>query len=121
MQQELRVTENGQRLLGIELRPTPAGAEGALILPFGLALAKGASVQIDDGKSSAPFAIRTCIPAGCIAPVKFDDKAVANLRKGSALKVKVSPDGGGAESQWPISLKGFPKAFDRLNALIKGG
>jgi invasion protein IalB len=119
MQQEVKI-KSGQRLLGIELRPAGAGAEGALVLPFGLALAKGASVQIDEGATLARFAFHTCIPAGCVAPVKLDAKALAGLRKGGALKIKVTPADEGAEpSQWAVSLAGFSTAFDRAGALMK--
>jgi invasion protein IalB len=119
MQQELRQQQNNQRVLAVELRPSATGVEGTMVLPFGLLLAKGATIQIDDGAALAPFPIRTCLPAGCIAPLNFDAKTLANLRKATALKVKVSPDGGGADTQWPVSLKGFGTAFDRVAALLK--
>jgi invasion protein IalB len=119
MQQELRQQQNNQRVLAVELRPSAAGAEGTMVLPFGLALAKGAILQIDDGAASAPFPIRTCLPAGCIAPLNFDAKTLAALRKGTAFKVKVSPDGGGQDTQWSVSLKGFGTAFDRVTELLK--
>jgi invasion protein IalB len=118
MQQELR-QQNGQRVLAVELRPSAAGVEGTMLLPFGLALAKGAIIQIDDGAASAPFQITTCLPTGCVAPITFDAKVLASLRKGTALKIKVSPDGGGADMQWPVSLKGFGTALDRAAALLK--
>jgi invasion protein IalB len=119
MQQELRIKENNQRVLAIELRPAGTGAEGALVLPFGLALDKGATLQIDDGAAGAPLTFRTCVPAGCVAPVSINARMLANLRKGAALKVKVTPDGGGAAMQWPVSLKGFSAAFDRTAAMVK--
>jgi invasion protein IalB len=118
IQQELR-RQNGQRVLAVELRPSVGGVEGAMVLPFGIALAKGAIVQIDDSPASAPIAFRTCLPAGCIALLAFDTKTLASLRKATALKIKVSPDGEGADLQWPVSLKGFGTALDRVAALLK--
>jgi invasion protein IalB len=118
MQQGLR-QQNNQRVLAVELRPSAAGVEGTMVLLFGLALAKGATIQIDDGAALAPFPIRTCLPAGCIALLTFDAKALASLRKATALKVKVTPDGGDTETQWSVSLKGFGTALDRVTALLK--
>ncbi|MCG5485239.1 MAG: invasion associated locus B family protein [Sinorhizobium meliloti] len=47
---------NGQRILAVELNaPAKGKFSGILVLPFGLALAKGASLQVDDkatGQSS---------------------------------------------------------------------
>lgn len=119
MQQELTAKQTGQRVLAVELRPAGAGAEGIFVLPFGLALAKGAIFQIDDGAVAAPIAFRTCLPTGCIAPVRFDIKTLTALRRGTALKVKVMPDGGGAGMQWSVSLKGFGTALDRAVSLLK--
>jgi invasion protein IalB len=119
MQQELTTKQTGQRILAVELRPVGTAAEGIFMLPFGLALEKGAIVQIDDGAAAAPVAFRTCLPSGCVAPVNFDAKALAALRKGTALKVKVMPDGGGAETQWSVSLKGFGTALERTVSLLK--
>jgi invasion protein IalB len=51
--------------------------------------------------------------------MKFETATLANLRKATALKVKVSPDGGGQDMQWSVSLKGFGTALDRVAALLK--
>ncbi|MDL2403384.1 invasion associated locus B family protein [Rhizobium mayense] len=80
---------------------------------------QGATVQIDDGPTSVPYAFRTCLPAGCIAPVSFDAKMFAGLRNGTALRIKVTPDSGGNDMQWSVSLKGFGTAFDRLATFLK--
>jgi invasion protein IalB len=119
MQQELKAQQTGQRVLAIELQPKGAGAAGTLVLPFGLALANGASLQIDDGAAGTPLRFSTCLPAGCIVSLDLDAKMLAGLRKGTALNVKVTPADGGAETQLAISLKGFASAFDRTAALLK--
>jgi invasion protein IalB len=119
MQQELTVQQSGQRVLAVEVQPAGTGATGTLVLPFGIALAKGATIQIDDGAVSVPMGFRTCLPAGCVVPVSFDAATLAKLRKATALKIKVSPDGGGEDSQWSVSLKGFATAYDRTAALLK--
>ncbi|MDR0781923.1 MAG: invasion associated locus B family protein [Pseudomonadales bacterium] len=119
MQQEQHVQQSGQLVLAAELRPAGTGVGGTLVLPFGLALAKGATVQIDEGAVSAPLAFSTCVPVGCVVPVSFDAKMLDGLRKGVAFKIKVVPDGGGDAAQFAVSLKGFSAAFDRVAALLK--
>ncbi|WP_454867161.1 invasion associated locus B family protein [Pseudomonas lini] len=107
------------RTVAIELKPSAAGVQGVLFLPFGLALDQGAELQIDDGAAIAPKQkIQTCLPVGCVAPIKLDEKMLAALRKGTALKVKVVA-GGGNPALFNISLKGFAEAFDRTSTLSK--
>jgi invasion protein IalB len=119
MQQEQRAQQTGQRVLAVELRPAGTGSEGAMVLPFGLALAKGATVQVDENAATAPLAFSTCLPAGCVAPVTFNAQMLQALRKGATLKIKVAPDGGGDDIVLSVSLKGFSTAFDRITALLK--
>jgi invasion protein IalB len=116
--QEQHVTNTGQRVLMVELRPVGQGLEGALVLPFGLALAKGATLQVDDAAATAPLAFSTCLPVGCVVPVSFVANWVASLRKGNTLKIGVSGDGG-AETPLSVSLKGFSASIDRAIALAK--
>lgn len=111
--------QNGQRVLAIELN-APAGntVAGTLVLPFGLALASGVALQIDDKAAGQPLRFRTCLPAGCIVPVTFDAPTLTLLRAGTALKVKATADGG-QETLFSISLQGFAAALDRVAALSR--
>jgi len=118
LSQELTDTKSGQRVLALELRPAGTSVDGTLVLPFGLTLANGVTLQIDDGQAGSPLAFRTCLPAGCIVPVAFDAKMLAALRNGTTLKVRTTRDGGG-DMQLAISLKGFAGALDRTAALLK--
>ncbi len=118
LSQQLTDTKSRQRILAIELRPMGTGVEGTLVLPFGLALAKGAALQIDDGPVGTPMSFKTCLPVGCIVPVSFDARLVAALRNGKVLRVKTVRDGAG-EMQISISLKGFGGALDRTATLLR--
>ncbi|MGO4287335.1 invasion associated locus B family protein [Bosea sp. TAB14] len=111
--------QNGQRVLTIEIG-APAGnkAGGIIVLPFGLALASGAALQIDDKPAGQPLPFRTCLPVGCVIPVSFDAPTLALLRVGGALKIKAMTDGG-QDAPFSISLKGFAAALDRVAALAK--
>lgn len=111
-------SKSRQRVLAIELRPSGAGLQGLLVLPFGLALDQGVTLQVDDGPAGPPLRFRTCLPDGCLVALNFDDKLAAILRKGTALTVKAVSDGGDPTS-FRVSLKGLPGALTRVSTLLK--
>lgn len=109
--------QNGQRLLAMELgKSADGGVSGNLVLPFGLLLDVGATLQVDDGQPRAPLRFVTCLPGGCLVPLSFDAKTVAALRAGTALKIKVKAIDQ-KEMTFAVSLKGLAAALDRLKAL----
>lgn len=111
-------TQSHQRILAVQLQPGDSVVDGTLVLPFGLDLSKGVTLQVDDGLVLASLPFRTCIPAGCLVNLNLDGRSVAALRTGASLKVNVFPVGG-QEMSLSISLKGFPGALDRTIALLK--
>ena len=115
-------TDNNTRqlVLGIELKAAtgPDKAEGTMVLPFGLAVTKPVTLQVDEAGPVQTLPFRTCIPTGCLVPLTFDASTLASLRKGTTLTVKAIGDGG-QEAALKISLKGFSSAFDRAAALTK--
>ncbi|HWK64106.1 MAG TPA: invasion associated locus B family protein [Rhizobiaceae bacterium] len=111
--------QSRQRMLAIELGASSDGkAQGALMLPFGLALEKGVVLRVDDGEPLPSLAFRTCLPAGCVVPVSFDTATIASLRKGKQLQLEAVADGGKPIS-FSISLAGLGGALDRLAELGK--
>ncbi|WP_366930626.1 invasion associated locus B family protein [Mesorhizobium sp.] len=59
--------QSGQRLLAIELTTkTGKDAAGTLALPFGLALANGVALEIDDKKLDGTLQFSTCQAVGCL-------------------------------------------------------
>jgi invasion protein IalB len=119
MAQQLADKDSRQLVVGIELKTTSADtAEGTLIMPFGLALEKPVTMQVDDAGTPITARYRTCVPAGCLVPLTFDGPAIATLKKGTALSVKATADGG-KDASFRISLSGFGSAFDRTAALSK--
>lgn len=106
-----------KRALALDLKPDGRGVKGTLVLPFGLALEKGANFVIDDGKSGGARPFRTCLPVGCLIDIAFDAVTVAALKSAKTLKVQVVADGG-QEMTLSISLSGFPGAYDRVAALL---
>ena len=61
----------------------------------------------------------TCLPSGCLVPLAFDTAAIARLRAGTALKVKVKGTDQ-KELALTVSLKGLAAALDRLKVLAGG-
>jgi invasion protein IalB len=111
--------QSHQRVLDIEINESgPDKIAGVLLLPFGLALDRGATLQIDDGAPGQPLRFRTCIPAGCLIPLTFDAAYGAALRKATALKIKAVGDGG-QDALFSVSLKGFGDALNRIGTLTQ--
>jgi invasion protein IalB len=107
-----------QRVLAIELDSfSTHKSAGALVMPFGLALDRGVTFQIDDGAVGQPMRFRTCLPAGCIVPISFDSATIAALRKGTSLKIAAAIAEDDRDAGFTVSLKGFSDAFDRAAAL----
>lgn len=117
--QEQANQQTRQRVIAIELTIAGDKLQGMLFMPFGLALDRGASLQIDDQTGVTTSKFSTCLPGGCLVPLSFDTKTIASMRTGTALKVRATPAGGGQELVYPISLKGFAQGIDRVSALMK--
>ena len=117
-QQEQLSTQTKQRVLAIEILPGTDVLTGTLVLPFGLDLQKGAVVKVDDKLTSPVLVFQTCLPSGCLVPLRIGKEWETAMRAGTALAV-----GAQAVSAQPanfsISLKGFGSALDRIADLTK--
>jgi invasion protein IalB len=111
-------SKSNQRVLAIELRPDGDKADGLLVLPFGLTLDKGVALKIGETDLGPVLRFRTCLPQGCIVPLNLDAKALAALRKATALAVNAVGENG-QPAALSISLKGFGPALDRAAALAR--
>jgi len=118
---QILARQDGQRILAIELdAPDGDRLSGRLVLPFGLSIDAGVTLQVDDGAPMPPLRFRTCMPGGCIVDVRFDAPTLGALRAGATLKVSALADGG-ATVPFSISLQGFGTALDRVEALFRIG
>ncbi len=109
--------QSRQRILAIELQPTPTGIAGVFVLPFGLVVDRAPTLQIDDRTSSLPLRFHTCLPVGCLVPLSLDQAALNEVRGGSQLKLKALADNG-REIEFVVSLRGLGAAIDRARALL---
>lgn len=113
-----QVGKDGQRVLAMELQAgSDGGVAGVLVLPFGLLLDKGVTLQIDDKPAQSPLRFRTCLPAGCTVPLSFDTDHVTSLGKGTMLKLRTAAADTAQDVNLTLSLKGFAAALDRIKAL----
>jgi invasion protein IalB len=106
--------QSGQRLLAIELSSkTGQDAAGTMALPFGLALANGVSLEIDDKKLEGTLQFNTCQPAGCLVPVTFDADTTSLLQNGTTLKINATAADTAQPIAFSVSLNGFAGALAR--------
>ncbi len=120
MTQQQRRQDTNQLVLAVEFDSIAADEiKGMMVLPFGLRLADGVTLQVDDGAASRPVAFSTCLPAGCIVPLSFDAAMVRTLRAGTTLKLVAKAHDSGQDVALGVSLKGFAAAQDRAAALAK--
>jgi invasion protein IalB len=119
MSQQQADNNTHQRVLAIELSSvTATKADGTLVLPFGLAVAKDVVFQVDGAQLGSPLHFRTCVQGGCVVTIALDSAAIGTLKKGSALTIKATADGD-QPIVFTLSLKGFSSAFDRTALLQK--
>ena len=113
--------QNGQRVMAVELVAQAGAAtiDGSLVLPFGLSLDAGVTLQIDEAAALQPLRFSTCLPAGCIVPLSFNEAMLTALRAGTALKVNAIASGTEQPVALSISLSGFSAALDRTVALAQ--
>lgn len=118
MVQQQTNSKSRQRVLAIELQGGANGMQGALVLPFGIALENGVTLQVDQGPVSNPLKFRTCVPAGCLVPLNFDAAFINALGGGGTLQVNAVADGEKVIT-FSVSLKGFSAAHDRILTLVE--
>jgi invasion protein IalB len=116
-----RTQQNNQHVLTIQLAPPQGGnTTGTLVLPFGIALDNGATLQIDDRAAMPTLRFLTCQPDGCYVALNFDAATITTLRSSTTLKVTtVAANDGGTEVPFTIPLAGLAQALDRMTVLMR--
>lgn len=112
-----QTNEQGQQVLSIEFLPSPDGLEGAIVLPFGLAVTQPVALTIDEGEAIAA-AFSTCVPNGCVVPMAAGSGALVAMRAGTQLTV-AARSVNGQTLELPVSLAGFAAASNRVDALTQ--
>ncbi len=111
---EIRRREDNRRVVLLEVKPLDLEqALAGLTLPFGLALEAGVTLQIDDSPALPSKRYHSCMPEGCLVPLKLDTDILAALKHGQTLKVG-APIVTGGTATFVLSLKGFATAYSRM-------
>jgi invasion protein IalB len=107
-----------QRILTLVFNPGDNGSvKGVLILPFGLSLQNGVTIQIDDGPATSALMFRTCLPAGCLISLDWPSQTVEALGNSKQLKINAQSDQGQA-APFVVSLNGVGPALARAASLV---
>lgn len=117
MMRQDQTRSNGERLLAMEIRePQNDGLLGILLLPFGIVFETGITPRIDDHPPMGALSFRTCLPSGCLAVFPINQRTIERMSKGAQLKLKVTTLSGETLT-FPVSLRGFTAAYERLLAV----
>lgn len=117
VQQQVR--QGGQRVLSIELQPASDNtATGTLVLPFGLLLDAGITVQVDDQPVGEDLRFHTCGPAGCVVRLTLDAATITALRNGETFTIVGKTADTQQDFPLAVSLNGIAAALDRSAAFL---
>lgn len=120
MSQELLQQGTGQRVLMVAIgNADQGGAKGTMVLPFGLRLSDGVSVNIAE-EEVLRGVYRTCLPAGCVSEIDLSEELLGKLANAEAASVLMTADNG-QPVKTDVSLKGFKPAYQRLVVLAGSG
>ena len=113
--QRINMQETGQRVveLAIAKGKDEKPAQGVFILPLGILLKPGILMQVDEEKPFK-FSARSCTAGGCIALIDLEKPVLDVFRKGEKILLRFKAQNG-QEVNLTMSLKGFAKAFEKLN------
>ena len=111
--------QNGQRVLTFSISPVANNGiyAGSLIMPFGLELASGVTIALDDKAPGNPVGFKTCLPAGCIVPLEWSEEQFTALRAATNVKVTAQTSSG-EPFALTVSLKGLSAAGKRAVELV---
>lgn len=112
----LNHADSGMRIVELAVG-TPIGEErfarGALILPLGIYLPDGVTLQIDEGQAFRAD-IRSCTKGGCVAQVAFNQALLDMLARGQILSIHMkTPEG--QKMQVKMPLTGFAPRWAEIS------
>jgi invasion protein IalB len=110
--QSLTVAKTKQRFMEVAFaRPKDATETMvAIVLPLGIVVAAGGTLQAGEDTQGKQFQILTCLPEGCLARFKLDDAFMDKLKNAKTMTVGIA-EAGGKPLNVKLSLEGFADAL----------
>jgi invasion protein IalB len=112
MSQNLTEAKSGQRVLTVTVRKEAKELAMLLVLPHGLFIPAGATMQIDQGEK-VQVAIQTSDQNGAYAATPLTPELLAALKAGTTLSVSMESVSRKPVTI-PVSLAGFTAAAEKL-------
>lgn len=114
MYQRLVDVQTGMRVAEFAIGRHGGGemARGVIVLPLGILLPPGVTLQIDEGEMFR-FDVRYCTVDGCYAYVDLSDQLLDLMRSGGQAVFRFRTYGGEVIDM-PMTLAGFTKAYDEI-------
>lgn len=113
--QTLVLKQNNMRIAEVAIS-LPEGHEGsakmAVILPLGIILSKGITVQVDNN-AALKTPLYSCNNAGCLAHITLSPVLTKTMREGKTLNI-VFLDSTHKKIKVEMALKGFSQALSEL-------
>jgi invasion protein IalB len=105
-------------MFSIEILPPEDGDYRVTVrMPFGLSLPDGVRLKLDDQAVERRGSFATCLPNGCLVPLKFSAFSIEMIKTARTMTVSGTALGGGQSVTFDVSLKGFSAAIERLREL----
>jgi invasion protein IalB len=116
--QQQRVDQENRTVMAVAVGKVPATSDLGLliILPLGILLPPGVTLQIDDG-AEVPLEVDRCERQGCRIEMLLEPELLNRLKGGSQAKVffeAFDPKGERQRLGVPISLLGFTAALNQV-------
>lgn len=110
----------GRKMIAMDISAPENGvARVALLMPFGLSLADGIRLQVDERDLAREGRFATCVKDGCLVPLTFSDAEISKLAGARTLTIVATIYGRGTTPAFQISLNGFAAALTRLKTLTQ--
>ncbi len=117
-QQQALEPHSRRRVMTIHFEPDGTQVHGVATVPFGLDLARGLTLTNASQPVGDVYSFSTCLPAGCLAPLTFDDQQWASLLK-EPKAVFTAMTFSGKPMRLVFSTKGLGQALQRIRSLTQ--
>jgi len=111
---------SGQRVVAVSIAYSPTADRhlAVIILPLGVSIPKGVTIQTDSYTSPA-LKYRMCSRDGCFVQTIVENAVIESIAKsGPQAKINIAGDDGKPYAL-PLSLKGFSEAHDEMVSQAK--